>query len=94
LKAFDVIGLWALIAENARSLTARFAANNTVALPRGLVTALVTEPVAIWNVVHGRSEAVCVVAFIAAIAQQELIFLVAAVTKLTARFHDGLVPSH
>jgi len=92
LKAIDVISFGTLVAEYPILGVARFAADDAVALAGGFVAALVAEPVAVGDVFHGRFEAVGVVAFIAAVAQQELVLLVAAVAELAAGFHDALVP--
>lgn len=89
-----MVSFGALVAEDPVLGVARFAAHDTVALAGGFVTALVTEPVTIRDVLHGRFETVGVVALIAAVAQEELVLLVAAVAELAAGFHDALVPRH
>ena len=88
-----MIGFGALIAEDP-VLVAGFAANDAIALTGGFVATLVTEPIAVGNVFHGRFEAVGVIALIAAVAQQELVLLIAAVAELAAGLHDALVPGH
>lgn len=59
-----------------------------------LVHTFKTIPITIRNGVHGRFEAMGMIAPVAAVAQQKLLLMIAAVTELTKRFHDALVPRH
>lgn len=69
LKAIDVVSFRALVAEDPVLGVARLAAHDTVALAGGFVAALVAEPVAVGDVLHGRFEAVRVVALVASVAE-------------------------
>ena len=83
----------ALIAQDP-VFVARLAAHDAITLSGRFVATLVAKPIAVRNVFHGRFEAVSVVALVTAIAQQELVLLVAAVTELATGLHDALVPGH
>ncbi len=58
----------ALVAEDANSLVSRFTTDDAVALAGSFVPAFVTEPVAIWDVIHGWTEAVGMIAFVTSVA--------------------------
>jgi hypothetical protein len=57
-----------LVAKDANRLVSRLATDNAVTLAGGFVPAFVTEPIAIWDVIHGWSEAVGMIAFVTAVA--------------------------
>jgi hypothetical protein len=63
-----VIRFRALVTEDADSLVSGFTTDDAVALAGSFIPALVTEPVAIWDVIHGWPEAVGVIAFVTSVA--------------------------
>jgi hypothetical protein len=69
LQTIDMVGFRTLITEHPAIFAARFAAHDAIPLSSRLISAFVTEPIAIGDVVHGWFEAVSVIALVAAIAK-------------------------
>jgi hypothetical protein len=63
-----VIRFWALIAEDTNRLISRLTTDDAITLAGGFIPAFITEPVTIWDVIHGWSETIGVVAFVTAVA--------------------------